>query len=104
MSGDAPGPAGDDHAGDHAGDDAAADSPPAGPRDFPADLRERLVTVVHDLRTPLTIADGFSALLLERLDDLEPEQVRDFATRIRAATVEMRAILDDERAGRPPAE
>jgi signal transduction histidine kinase len=61
---------------------------------------ERLVTLVHDLRTPLTIVQGFADLLARRGASLSPEQRDEYVTRIAAAAAEMKAILDDERARR----
>jgi signal transduction histidine kinase len=61
---------------------------------------ERLVRLMHDLRTPLTIVSGFTEMLLRRWDEIEAEQRRDFLERIDEGAREMRAILDAERAGR----
>ena len=64
------------------------------------DADERLVTLVHDLRTPLTIVQGFADLLARRGAALTDEQRDEYVTRIAAAAGEMKAILDDERARR----
>jgi signal transduction histidine kinase len=61
---------------------------------------ERLVTIVHDLRTPLTIVQGFADLLTRRGATLTDEQREEYVTRIAAAAGEMKAILDDERTRR----
>jgi K+-sensing histidine kinase KdpD len=61
---------------------------------------ERLVSIVHDLRTPLTIVQGFADLLARRGEALTHEQREEYVTRIAAAAGEMKAILDDERASR----
>jgi len=61
---------------------------------------ERLVTLVHDLRTPLTIVQGFADLLARRGATLSPEQREEYVTRIAAAAGEMKSILDDERSRR----
>jgi len=61
---------------------------------------ERLVSLVHDLRTPLTIVQGFADLLSRRGTSLTDEQREEYVTRIAAAAHEMKAILDDERAQR----
>ncbi|MCW3017525.1 MAG: hypothetical protein JWO02_4617 [Solirubrobacterales bacterium] len=55
--------------------------------------------LVHDLRTPLTIVTGF-ADLLERRDDLSPQQRDEFVGRIARAAQELGEILDSERADR----
>ena len=57
-----------------------------------------LRTLVHDLRTPLTIVEGFSDLLVRRGAELDPAQREEFAQRIAAAARELRELLD--RAGR----
>jgi K+-sensing histidine kinase KdpD len=61
---------------------------------------ERLVSIVHDLRTPLTIVQGFADLLSRRGESLSAEQREEYVTRIAAAAGEMKAILDDERSRR----
>ena len=50
--------------------------------------------LVHDLRSPLAIIDGFSALLARDDGSLTAEQRADYAQRIRTAAAEMRAIID----------
>jgi signal transduction histidine kinase len=59
--------------------------------DAPADA---LRTLVHDLRTPLTIVEGFSDLLVRRGADLEPAEREEYAQRIAEAARELRAIVD----------
>ncbi len=61
---------------------------------------ERLVSLVHDLRTPLTIVQGFADLLARRGVELSDEQRDEYASRIVAAAREMKTILDDERTQR----
>jgi len=65
---------------------------------------ERLVALVHDLRTPLTIVQGFADLLTRSGAALTEQQREEYVTRIAAAAGEMKAILDDERARRLSAE
>jgi signal transduction histidine kinase len=55
------------------------------------DERRRLV---HDLRTPLSVVEIFSALLEQDGGQLTDEQRREYAERIRRASAEMRALLD----------
>jgi K+-sensing histidine kinase KdpD len=62
-----------------------------------ADEPEPLAKLVHDLRSPLTIAEGFAQLLARDEGKLTPEQRADFATRIAGAMADMRAILDAAR-------
>ena len=50
--------------------------------------------LVHDLRGPLTIIDGFATLLARDEGALTREQRADYAQRIRAAAAEMRAAID----------
>ena len=53
-----------------------------------------LSRLVHDLRSPLTVVEGF-AHLLERDDDrLNADQRADYARRIRDAAADMRRLLD----------
>jgi signal transduction histidine kinase len=55
---------------------------------------DELQTLVHDLRTPLTLVEGFSDLLVRGGADL-PESERDeYVQRIAAAAREMRELLD----------
>ena len=56
--------------------------------------RGDLARLLHDLRSPLAIVDGFSALLERDTGELTPEQRADYARRIRRAAAEMRAMLD----------
>jgi signal transduction histidine kinase len=58
---------------------------------------ERLVRLVHDLRTPLTVITGFCELLDRQRDKLTEEQKAEYLQRVSAAAAEMRGILDDER-------
>jgi K+-sensing histidine kinase KdpD len=55
---------------------------------------DALRALVHDLRTPLTIVEGFSDLLVRRGAELEPEQRDEFAQRIAEAARELRTIID----------
>ena len=61
---------------------------------------EGLVSLVHDLRTPLTIVQGFADLLSRRGVSLSDEQRQEYVDRIAAAAAEMKSILDDERSRR----
>lgn len=58
---------------------------------------ERLVRLVHDLRTPLTVISGFCELLERQGDKLTDEQKTEYLQRVSAASAEMRDILDQER-------
>jgi K+-sensing histidine kinase KdpD len=53
-----------------------------------------LRALLHDLRTPLTIAEGFSDLLVRRGPDLTPAERDEYAQRIAAAVAEIRGRLD----------
>ena len=59
-----------------------------------AERGDELRTLVHDLRTPLTLVEGFSDLLLRRGDELRPEQRDEYVQRIADAARELRAIVD----------
>lgn len=58
---------------------------------------ERLVRLVHDLRTPLTVITGFCELLERQGDKLTEEQRQEYLRRVSAAARELREILDAER-------
>ena len=58
---------------------------------------ERLVRLVHDLRTPLTVITGFCELLERQKDSLSEEQRTEYLHRVSAAARELREILDAER-------
>jgi signal transduction histidine kinase len=51
-----------------------------------------LRALVHDLRSPLAVIDGFASLLAR--EGLTDEQRADYARRITEAAGEMRAVLD----------
>jgi signal transduction histidine kinase len=53
-----------------------------------------LRTLVHDLRTPLTLVEGFGDLLVRRGDDLPAAERDEYLQRIVAAAREMRELLD----------
>ena len=55
---------------------------------------DELQTLVHDLRTPLTLVEGFSDLLLRRGDELPAPERDEYVQRIAAAAREMRELLD----------
>jgi signal transduction histidine kinase len=65
-----------------------------------ASADERLVKLVHDLRTPLTVIAGFTELLERGMERLTEEQREEYVARIAAAARELRDILDSERAQR----
>jgi signal transduction histidine kinase len=66
---------------------------------WPADAEARLTKLVHDLRTPLTVAAGFADLLAAG-PDLDAERRAEYARRVADAARDMRDILDAERADR----
>jgi len=65
-----------------------------------ADHDGLLVSLVHDLRTPLTIVQGFADLLARRGPSLTDDQRQEYVDRIAAAAAEMKQILDAERSQR----
>ena len=65
-----------------------------------ADADERLRTLVHDIRTPLTIITGFCDLLERQKDKLSDEQRDEYQRRIKAAADDLVEILDQERSDR----
>ena len=55
---------------------------------------DELQTLVHDLRTPLTIVEGFSDLLVRRGAELPAPERDEYVQRIATAAHEMRELLD----------
>jgi K+-sensing histidine kinase KdpD len=62
-----------------------------------ADAETQLRTLVHALRTPLTIVDGFADALAKRGDQMSPEERSEHIERIGEAAREMRDLLDGVR-------
>ena len=56
-----------------------------------------LQTLVHELRTTLTLVEGFSDLLVRRGEDLPAAERDEYIQRIAAAAREMRELLDRTR-------
>jgi signal transduction histidine kinase len=67
---------------------------------WPSDPDERLARLVHDLRTPLTIVQGFAELLERGSGQLDDARRAEYLGRIATASREMKHILDEERADR----
>jgi signal transduction histidine kinase len=55
---------------------------------------DALRALVHDLRAPLTVVEGFSDLLARRAGELAPAERDEYLGRITAAAREMRELLD----------
>ena len=62
-----------------------------------ADADAQLRTLVHALRTPLTIVEGFADALATRGDQMSPEDRTEYIERIGDAAREMRDLLDGVR-------
>jgi signal transduction histidine kinase len=60
-----------------------------------AEPDERLRTLVHALRTPLTIVEGFADALARRGEQMSLEERAEYVERIGDAAREMRELLDD---------
>lgn len=73
-------------------------SEPAGA--WPTDPHDRIARLVHDLRTPLTIVQGFAELLDRGGAALDEQRRAEYLARIVHASREMKEILDAERADR----
>ena len=58
-----------------------------------------LAALVHDLRGPLAVVEGFATLLARDDGALTPEQRGDYARRVAAGAAELRARLDAAGAG-----
>jgi signal transduction histidine kinase len=67
---------------------------------WPEEPHERLAKLVHDLRTPLTIVQGFAELLDRGHTTLDESRRAEYLGRIAQASREMKDILDDEREDR----
>jgi signal transduction histidine kinase len=67
---------------------------------WPTDPDERLAKLVHDLRTPLTIVQGFAELLDRGHTTLDEDRRSEYLGRIAQAGREMKDILDAEREDR----
>jgi len=62
-----------------------------------ADADTQLRTLVHALRTPLTIVEGFADALSTRGDQMSVEDRAEYVQRIHEAALEMRDLLDGVR-------
>jgi signal transduction histidine kinase len=62
-----------------------------------ADAAAQLRTLVHALRTPLTIVEGFADALAHRGGELSDEERAEYLERIGEAAREMRELLDGVR-------
>ena len=60
-----------------------------------ADADERLRALVHALRTPLTIVEGFADALARRGEQMSREERAEYVERIGDAAREMRDLIDD---------
>jgi K+-sensing histidine kinase KdpD len=63
---------------------------------------EELRKLVHDLRTPLTVVEGFARMLERGEGRLSPEDRAEFVARIVEAAGQMGAILDGVRGCQAP--
>jgi K+-sensing histidine kinase KdpD len=61
------------------------------------DADARLGALVHALRTPLTIVEGFADALARRGEDMSREERAEYVERIGDAAREMRDLLDGAR-------
>ena len=61
---------------------------------------EGLRALVHDLRSPVAVIDGFAQLLQRGADTLTAEQRADYTRRIADAANELKALLDGADAAR----
>jgi len=64
---------------------------------MPAEDEDRLGTLVHALRTPLTIVEGFADALASRGEEMSGEERAEYVERIGEAAREMRDLLDGVR-------
>jgi K+-sensing histidine kinase KdpD len=64
---------------------------------MPAEGEDQLGWLVHALRTPLTIVEGFADALARRGEEMSPEERAEYVQRIGEAAREMRDLLDGVR-------
>ena len=62
-----------------------------------ADAGAQLGTLVHALRTPLTIVEGFADALARRGEEMSVDERAEYVERIGDAAREMRELLDGVR-------
>ena len=58
------------------------------------DREAQLGPLVHALRTPLTIVEGFADALARRGDQMSETERAEYVERIHDAAIEMRELLD----------
>jgi signal transduction histidine kinase len=56
--------------------------------------RDIFAVLVHELRSPLTVVQGFADTLAQRLDELEPNTIRDSVNAIGRAARQARTVID----------
>ena len=61
------------------------------------EAHEQLGSLVHALRTPLTIVEGFADALARRGEEMSVEERTEYVERIADAAREMRDLLDGVR-------
>jgi K+-sensing histidine kinase KdpD len=64
---------------------------------MPAEHEDSLGSLVHALRTPLTIVEGFADALTRRGAEMSEEERAEYLERIGEAAREMRDLLDGVR-------
>ena len=55
---------------------------------------EEVRALIHDLRTPLTVVEGFAKLLERGSGQLSDEEQAEYVERILEGTAQLRSILD----------
>jgi K+-sensing histidine kinase KdpD len=60
-----------------------------------ADDVDPLRKLIHDLRSPLAVVEGFATFLARDEGKLTPEQRKDFAERVAGGAADMRRMLDE---------
>jgi two-component system, OmpR family, sensor kinase len=71
-------------------------SRPASPAAQPSENRRDIFSVlVHELRSPLTVVQGFADTLGQRLEELDPKSIRDAVDAIGRAARQARTVIDD---------
>ena len=54
-----------------------------------------LATASHELRTPVGVISGFAELLATHVENLQPDKIRDYATRIDATAQQLASLVEN---------
>ena len=75
------------------GSDGVGSAAVAGAGSATGVVHEDLSFVIHELMSPLTVIEGFAAMIETRGDSLSPEEVRDYGARISRSATHLRNVI-----------